>query len=172
MESDEELMDAVARGDERALGALVERHAAGLHAHLVRSCGSRDDAEDLLQETWVRVARGARTYRAGRPVRPWLHGIAANLANDLWRRRAVRRRLLREAPPEPPARGLAALDGLALRERVARLPERSREVLWLRFYAGLDEAEMAEALAIPRGTVKSRLHGAIRALRDGWEDAS
>lgn len=164
-------MGAVARGDERALGVLVERHAAGLHAHLVRACGSRDDADDLLQETWVRVARSARTYRTGRPVRPWLHGIAANPANDLWRRRTVHRRLARAAPSEPPARDLEASEGLALRERVTRLPERLREVLWLRFYAGLDEAEMAEALVIPRGTVKSRLHGAIRALREGWEDA-
>jgi RNA polymerase sigma-70 factor (ECF subfamily) len=52
-----------------------------------------------------------------------------------------------------------------------RLPDRLREVLVLRFYADLDEAEMAEALGIPRGTVKSRLHGAIRELRRGWEGA-
>jgi RNA polymerase sigma-70 factor (ECF subfamily) len=58
-----------------------------------------------------------------------------------------------------------------LRDRLARLPERQREVLVLRYYDGLDEAEMAEALGVPRGTVKSRLHGAIRALRQGWEGA-
>jgi RNA polymerase sigma-70 factor (ECF subfamily) len=171
MESDEELMAAVARGDERALGALVERHAAPLHAHLARACGSRVDADDLLQETWVRVARGARTYRTGQPVRPWLHGIAAHLANDLWRRRAVRARLAPQVASDPPS-GLGPLDGLALRERVARLPERLREVVWLRYYADLDEAEMAAALDVPRGTVKSRLHGAIRALRADWEGES
>jgi len=172
MESDEELMAAVARGDERALGALVDRHAARIHAHLVRVCGSRDDADDLLQETWVRVARGARTYLTGRPVRPWLYGVASHLASDLRRRRAVRARAAAEAVHEPPPPVFGALDGLALRERLARLPERLREVVWLRYYAGLDEAEMAEALAIPRGTVKSRLHGAIRALKDGWEGES
>ena len=59
MESDEELMTAVARGEERALATLVERHAARLHAFLVRIAGSRDDADDLLQDTWVRVARVA-----------------------------------------------------------------------------------------------------------------
>ena len=163
-------MAAVARGDERALGALVDRHAVRLHAHLVRACGSRDDADDLLQETWVRVARGARTYRTGRPVRPWLYGIASNLANDWWRRRAVRARAAASAPAEPAPRGPEPAETLALRERVARLPERQREVVWLRYFAGLDEGEMAEALGIPRGTVKSRLHGAIRALQDGWED--
>jgi RNA polymerase sigma-70 factor (ECF subfamily) len=170
MESDEELMAAVARGDERALGALVDRHAGRIHAHLVRVCGSRDDADDLLQETWVRVARGARTYRSERPVRPWLYGIASHLASDLRRRRAVRARAGAEAAADPPPRALGPLDGLALRERLARLPDRLREVVWLRYYAGLDEAEMAEALAIPRGTVKSRLHGAMRLLRQGWED--
>lgn len=169
MESDEELMAAVARGDERALGALVDRHAARIHAHLVRVCGSRDDADDLLQETWLRVARGARTWRPDRPVRPWLYGIASHLATDLQRRRAVRRRAVAEGVHEPPPPGYGPLEGLALRERLARLPERLREVLWLRYYAGLDEAEMAAALGIPRGTVKSRLHGAIRALKDGCE---
>jgi RNA polymerase sigma-70 factor (ECF subfamily) len=172
MESDEELMAAVARGDERALGALVDRYAARIHAHLARACGSRDDADDLLQETWVRVARGARTYRSERPVRPWLYGIASHLAADLHRRRAVRARAAAAGAHEPAPAALGALDGLALRERVARLPERLREVVWLRYYAGLDEAEMAAALAIPRGTVKSRLHGAIRALQDGWEEES
>lgn len=163
-------MTAAARGDERALGALVDRYAARIHAHLVRICGSRDDADDLLQETWLRVARGARTWRPDRPVRPWLYGIASHLATDLWRRRAVRTRAAAtgaHGPPPPPDR---PLEGLALRERVARLPERLREVVWLRYYAGLDEAEMATALGIPRGTVKSRLHGAIRTLKDGWED--
>lgn len=162
-------MAAVARGDERALGALVDRHAVRIHAHLVRVCGSRDDADDLLQETWVRVARGARTHRAGSPVRPWLYGIASNLANDLWRRRAVRARAAAGALAEPTAPAPGALEGLALRQRLERLPERLREVVWLRYYAGLDEAEMAQALGIPRGTVKSRLHGAIRALKEGWE---
>lgn len=159
-------MAAVARGDERALGALVDRHAVRLHAHLVRVCGSRDDADDLLQETWLRVARAARTYRAGRPVRPWLYGIASNLANDHWRRRAVRSRAPATMLAEPAPRALGAAEGLALRERVSRLPERLREVVWLRYYAGLDEAEMAEALGIPRGTVKSRLHAAIRGLQE------
>jgi RNA polymerase sigma-70 factor (ECF subfamily) len=166
MESDEELMAGVARGEARALGSLVERHGARLHAHLARMTGSIDDADDLLQETWVRVARSARTYEPGRAVRPWLFGVATNLARDLGRRRAVRARAVL-APPDPP--GAAAMERIALRERVARLPERLRQVVLLRFYEDLGEAEMAEALGIPRGTVKSRLHGAIRALRQGWE---
>ncbi len=172
MESDEELMTLVARGDERALGALVERHAGRMHAHLVRMTGSGEDAEDLLQETWLRVARAARSFEPGRAVRPWLLGIASNLARDLHRRRAVRRRFASEAHDESEPAPARPLETLALRDRVGRLPDRLREVLWLRYHEDLSEAEMAEALGIPRGTVKSRLHGAIRELKRGWEDAS
>ena len=172
MESDEELMAAIARGEERALAALVARHAERLHAFLVRVTGSRDDADDLLQDAWIRVARGAPTFDPHRRARPWLYGIAANLARDLQRRRSVRLRAAYELRSEPaPAAPLRPLDRIDLRERLARLPERLREVLVLRFYGDLDEAELGEALGIPKGTVKSRLHGAIRALRSGWEGA-
>jgi len=171
MESDEELMRAVAQGDERALASLVERHAARIHAFLARVLGDRDDADDLLQDTWMRVARGARGFDASRKVRPWLYGIAANLARDQHRRRAVRVRALREGTLEASQAQTAPkpVERIDMRERLARLPERLREVLVLRYFDGLDEAEMADALGIPRGTVKSRLHGALRELRQGWE---
>lgn len=163
-------MAAVARGDEGALGILVGRYGARLHAHLARLAGSADDADDLLQETWLRVARSAHAYEPGRPLRPWLYGIASNLARDLHRRRAVRGRhaLERRAADPPPAR--SPLERIDLGRRLARLPDRLREVVLLRYYEDLSEAEMAEALGVPRGTVKSRLHGAIRELKRGWRD--
>jgi RNA polymerase sigma-70 factor (ECF subfamily) len=170
MESDEELMAAIARGEEHALGVLIERHARGLFGFLLRVSRDRDDAEDLLQDTWIRVARGARTFDSARRVRPWLYGIAANLARDAFRRRAVRVRASGETRAEgttqPPFRPIERMD---MRARLLRLPDRLREVLVLRFYQGFDEAEMADALGVPRGTVKSRLHAAIGALRRDWE---
>jgi RNA polymerase sigma-70 factor (ECF subfamily) len=171
MESDEELMQAVARGDERALGNLVERYAVRIHAFLTRVVGNRDDADDLLQDTWMRVARGAHSFDPTRRVRPWLYGIATNLARDLQRRRAVRVRALQEgtleaSQPQPVQRPVDRID---MHTRLARLPERLREELVLRYFDGLDEAEMADALGSPRGTVKSRLHAALRALRENWE---
>ena len=171
MASDEELMRAVGQGDEHALASLVERYAARIHAFLTRVTGDRDDADDLLQDTWMRVARGARGFDTARLVRPWLYGIAANLARDLHRRRAVRLRAVQQGNvgSGEAAPAFRPVDRLDLRERLARLPERLREVLVMRYFDGLDEAEMAEALGIPRGTVKSRLHGAIRELRQGWE---
>jgi len=162
-------MGAVARGDERALGSLIERYAARIHAHLCRMTGDRDDADDLLQETWVRVARGARGFDPTRRVRPWLYRIASHLATDLHRRRQVRARAalvppVAQAPPRE-------VEGIDLRERLAQLPHRLREVVLLRYYGDLGEAEMAEALGVPRGTVKSRLHDALRALKRGLGDA-
>ena len=169
MRSDEDLMAAVASGDETALAALIDRYAASVHAYLLRHCGNREDADDLLQETWVRVARSARHFDTARRFRSWIYGIATNLARDLFRRRTTRERALRDLATHPPAAPRAdSVDHGELRERIAKLPENMRAVLLLRYYEGMSEAEMAEALEIPRGTVKSRLHAALRELRGGY----
>jgi len=169
MRSDEDLMAAVASGDETALTALIDRYAANVHAYLLRHCGNREDADDLLQETWVRIARSARSFDTARRFRSWIYGIATNLARDLFRRRLTRERALRDLAAQPPAAPSAdSVDRSELRERVAELPENMRAVLLLRYYEGMSEAEMAEVLDIPRGTIKSRLHAALRELRSGY----
>jgi RNA polymerase sigma-70 factor (ECF subfamily) len=166
MRSDEDLMAAVASGDETALTALIDRYAANVHAYLLRHCGIREDADDLLQETWVRVARSAKSFDTARRFRSWIYGIASNLVRDGFRRRITKERALRELSTYPPAEpGADSVDRGELRERVAELPENMRAVLLLRYYEGMSEAEMAEALDVPRGTVKSRLHAALRRLR-------
>jgi len=169
MRSDEDLMEAVASGDESALTALIDRYAASVHAYLLRHSGNRDDADDLLQETWVRVARSAKRFDTTRRFRSWVYGIATNLARDRFRRRVTRERALRELSAHPPATpGTDAVDRSELREHIAELPENMRAVLLLRYYEGMSEAEMAEALDVPPGTVKSRLHAALRKLRSGY----
>jgi RNA polymerase sigma-70 factor (ECF subfamily) len=169
MRSDEDLMAAVASGDETALTALIDRYAASMHAYLLRHSGSREDADDLLQETWVRVARSAKSFDTARRFRSWIYGIATNLARDLFRRRVTKERALRTLATNPPATASAdSADRGELRARIAELPENMRAVLLLRYYEGMSEAEMAEALEIPRGTVKSRLHAALRELRGGY----
>ena len=82
MASDEELMKRVALGDSDALAGLLERHSSRVHGYLVRYTHSRTDADDLLQETWIRVARSARQFDSGRRFRTWLYGIATNLGRD------------------------------------------------------------------------------------------
>ncbi len=169
MRSDEDLMAAVASGDETALAALIDRYAASVHAYLLRHSGNREDADDLLQETWVRVARSARSFDTARRFRSWIYGIATNLARDLFRRRMTRERALRTLAMNPPATsGADSADRGELRERIAELPDNMRAVLLLRYYEGMSEAEMAETLGVPRGTIKSRLHAALRRLRGGY----
>ena len=166
MRSDEDLMTAVARGDEAALAALIDRYATRVHAYLLRHSGNREDADDLLQETWVRIARSAKSFDSARRFRSWIFGIATNLARDLFRRRTTKERALRTlamSPPVAPAADSADRD--ELRARIAQLPENMRAVLLLRYFEGMNEAEMADVLEIPRGTVKSRLHAALRELR-------
>ena len=164
-------MKRVALGDPAALAGLVERHSARVHAYLVRYTRSREDADDLLQETWIRVARSARRFDPARRFRTWLYGIATNLGRDLFRRRGSRARGLLDAAAQaqatpPPEAGIA--ERRELRERIAKLPERMREVVLLRYFEGMNEAEMSAALGIARGTVKSRLHSALGRLREGY----
>ncbi|CAG0980711.1 ECF RNA polymerase sigma factor SigW [Myxococcaceae bacterium] len=160
-------MRAVARGEEAALCLLVERHSAPLHAYLVRLCGDGAEAEDLLQESWLRVVRGASGFDPERRFRSWLYGIATHVARDRFRRSRARGgahvplpTTIAAAPSEP--RSLARVD---LRGRLAELPERLRQTLVLRYYEGMDEPEIAKTLGVARGTVKSRLHAAVAALR-------
>lgn len=168
MESDEELMQGVARGEDAALRALVARHAVPLHAYLARLCGDAAEAEDLAQESWMRIVRSASSFEPSRRFRTWAWGIATNVARDRFRR--VR---ARGGPHAPLVAGTAASGGgesrsiarVDLRGRLAELPERLRQALLLRYYDGMSEPEIAETLGIARGTVKSRLHAAVAALR-------
>ncbi len=105
-------------------------------------------------------------FDTARRFRSWIYGIATNLARDLFRRRMTRERALRDLATHPPAAsGADPVDRRELRERIAGLPENLRAVLLLRYYEEMSEAEMAAILEVPRGTIKSRLHEALRRLR-------
>jgi RNA polymerase sigma-70 factor (ECF subfamily) len=166
--SDEDLMVRVQAGDPQALAALIDRWRGPLYAFLWRRAG--DGADDLFQESWIRVARARDRFDRSRRFSTWLFQIANNLCRDRWRRLDARRRALDSFHQETRATGSdVAAPSLPAEDRLARrieaLPERLREVLVLRYYQDQSEAEIAEILGIPRGTVKSRLHAAVRAAR-------
>jgi len=168
--SDGRLMQRVAQGDASALAPLVARWRGPLFGFLARRAGE-SDAEDLFQETWIRVVRHGARFDPARRFSTWLFQIANNLCRDRARRLAVRERYRRahraEARDDPARRAAAPLAlRLDVRERVARLPDRLREVLVLRYYRELPEKEIAAVVGIPPGTVKSRLHAAVKALRE------
>lgn len=168
--SDEELMAQLQEGDERALAQLMQRYQGPLYGFLSRRVGSA--ADDLFQETWIRIVRARERFDTERRFAAWLYQIANNLCRDRYRRVDAMRRAvdsfraedetLREAPATP-----ALAEGDSMRERVLALPDRLREVLVLRYYEDLGEEEMSRVLGVPRGTIKSRLHAAVKALREG-----
>jgi len=170
--TDEDLFREWQQGSAGALEALVQRYHAPLIAHLFRLLGDVHLAEDLAQETFVRLVRATQVYRYPRPFRPWLYTIARRLALNERRRASYR---YEEPRAQLPA---AALDAPDPAEWLERLEQRSllqqalaglsfeqREVLSLRFGEGLDVNETAVLLGIPAGTVKSRTFAALHHLR-------
>ena len=148
---------------------LYRRWSTPLHRFLVRATSGRD-AEDLQQETWLRVVRAAPRFDPGRRFSTWLFQIALNLTRDLARRvtaEPLPESALEEASLASPgvadrAAGVdAALDA---RRLLGALPEPQREVVLLRVLHDLGEDETAAILGCPRGTVKSRLHHAMERL--------
>lgn len=165
-------MTAVQAGDRPALGRLVERHHRPLIGYLYRlSGGDRPLAEDLAQETFVRLLRGS-CYQVGRPFKPWLYAIATNLARDHFKAAYTRHTVAPvetadpvDAAPGPEEVALAAEQGGEVAVALRRLGPEYRAALLLRFYGDLSLQEIAIALDVPLGTVKSRLSVGCRRLR-------
>jgi RNA polymerase sigma-70 factor (ECF subfamily) len=132
-----------------------------LTSYFLRRHRSVQTAEDLLQETFLRLMRQVdRCLSAGSP-RGYLFGIARHVSADAWRRaQPPVQKTIELAAPQPDARLEAA------RETIANLPTLQREILDLRFQHDLSYAEIAEALGVPVGTVRSRLHNALEMVRE------
>jgi len=136
------------------------------------------DAEDAAQDGFVKAWRALGRFREGAPFRPWLLRIVANEASN--RRRSAGRRAglaLRAATeepsggaaPSPEAALLSAEQRATLLAAVEGLPDEQRDVVALRYFLGLSEAEVAETLGIPQGTVKSRTARALERLRETYD---
>ena len=178
-ESDESLMERYQAGDPVAFEALLRRYRAPIFGLLHRCVGERARAEDLLQETWLRVVAAAPRWEPRARVRTWLYAIARNLAVDEARRGGHRPRPT--ADPEgnapdgpdtlpsddlPPDRGAdSALLRPKLEAALAALPAEQREVFVLREYAGVPFQEIAQITGAPEATVKSRMRYALEGLR-------
>ncbi|MCI0371196.1 MAG: sigma-70 family RNA polymerase sigma factor [candidate division NC10 bacterium] len=179
--TDEELMRAVQAGDEAAFALLYRRYERRLLAFLVPYVGDTAFAEDLLQETFLRVFRQRASYEPRAPLRTWLYAIARNLALDQFRRRRSHRESASplgeetqvgrdpERLPDPAPDALGVLTGreaaTALRAALLDLPEEDRAVILLSRLEGLRYREIAEILGSTEGAVKVRAHRALLALR-------
>jgi RNA polymerase sigma-70 factor (ECF subfamily) len=168
--------DAVARsrdGDLDAYAVLVARYT--LRAHRAAwLLGAGEDADDVVQEAFVKAFRGLPKFRAGEPFAPWLLSIVANETKNLLRSRHRRNALtLRLSALEPDgATPDTPFDEAVAGERRAKLlaavnalPDRERQVLICRYFLDLSEAETAQVLRWPLGSVKSRTSRALGRLR-------
>ncbi len=175
-ESDADLASRVAAGppgDGEALRALHGRYAERLYGVAYRILRDAGEAQDVLQETWIRLCRHAGRYDPSRSLSAWLLRIAGNLARNRRRWLRVRRWVaLPTTPAEEPADARSPLgdaeasdDRGRLREALECLRPRQRDALLLHYSEGMSIEDVAQALGIPVGTVKTEMHRGRMKLR-------
>ncbi len=170
LESDlETLMARYQHGDFGAATALVNRLSPQLHRFFFVQFASRTDADDLLQETWLRIHEARHTYRVGEPVLPWLYAIARHIRVDHYRkarRTTAREKQLEEMPDISAALSRGSGETGDLRALLAPLPESQREVIEMLKVDGMSLEEVARATSSSVGSVKQKAHRAYEKLRE------
>ena len=172
--SDNDLLKAIARGDEGALADCYDRYRLILFSLILRILHDRAEAEDCLQDVFVQVWRRAKDFdeTRGRAF-TWLATIARSRALDRLRSSASRTRIAAEAETWPQeSTGDAAADALrseegeTVRQALAELPEEQRRALFMAYFEGLTQSEIAARLGDPLGTVKTRMRAGLSKLRE------
>lgn len=168
--TDEALMAAIQAGDRQAYAQVVNNHVRPVNRYIVRMLGSQSDAEDIAQETFLRLWTQAHTWQPGKAaLSTWLHRIAHNLCIDYLRRdkSGVSSEYLDDyATEESPEKSFAQKAGLeALEKAMQQLPERQRSALILTHYQGLANREVAEIMDISVDALESVLARARRSLK-------
>jgi RNA polymerase sigma-70 factor (ECF subfamily) len=168
---DRQLVSAYLRDrEENAFRALYRRHSSLLYGSILRLArGDAEEAQELLQLTWIRAAENLHRFRWESSLRSWLTGIAINCHRDALRRRKRRRTdpiesVTIEALPSLP-RSHREIGRLDLERAIAQLPDGYREVLLLHDVEGYTHDEIGEMMGIRNGTSKSQLSRARRAVR-------
>ncbi len=173
--ADEDLISLVGTGDPTAFATLYERHSRAAYSLAHRMMGERQASEDLTQEAFIKVWRGAGSYRAGRgSVRTWILSIVHNRGIDQLRSKASRRRTQEKveasaARTQPSEEAFAETWRNTRRERVREalraLPGEQLKVLELAYFSGYTHAEIARLLNLPLGTIKGRIRLGLQKMR-------
>ena len=194
MKDSQELGSIVGRARNRdidALEILVDRYSARLYGFLFRMTGQPEDAEDLVQEVFVRMVKSIARYEEDGRFEAWLFRIAANLGRDRGRRqkrnpvvgsieadstetagdRSEHRIELAPRHQDPEQRMTLTEDIVRLQAALNRLPTEEREVVMLRHYTDMSFAEIADLMASPLGTALARAHRGLAKLRK-WMESS
>ena len=185
--NDMELLRRYAAGEEGAFQELVSQYKDGLYAFLRRFLNQPDLVDDVFQETFMQLYVSRDSFDQSRPLRPWLFTIAANKAKDALRRMqridSANLGSMFDSDEHSIDDVLNTLDhdehmpyddlikdetAAAVKRVISRMPEKLREILILAYFHKFAYAEIARILAIPVGTVKSRLHTAVGRFAEDW----
>jgi len=169
--SDDSLILRLAAGDDTAFALLLDRHLGMIHRLAWRLLGDRAEAEDVAQESFLRLWNNAAGWRVGEAgLKSWLYRVAFNLCHDRLRRRRL---VLMDEPSESvdpaPRPGEAMIEderGAAVRRALDSLPERQRAALILSYYEEMSQAEAAGLLEISEEALESLLARGRRKLRE------
>jgi len=183
--SDEHLLTRFISGDNNAFDELINRYYKQIFRFLVRFTGKQHLAEDLIQDVFIKVYRSANTFDTTRRFRPWLYQIAANRARDAIRsagrsekqltlvdseeRELTLDYLASDDSPSPDRELISQETSEKVRDALMAIPEQLREILILAYYDKLPYKDISDALGIPLGTVKSRLHNAVATFGEDWK---
>jgi RNA polymerase sigma-70 factor (ECF subfamily) len=171
--ADDDLISLVQTGDAEAFATLYDRHSRAAFSLAYRMMGERQAAEDLAQEAFLKVWRGAGSYRGGRgSVRTWILSIVHNRGVDLLRSMATRRRtqdkIEASAPKSEPSEAFTETWRNSQRDQVRKalntLPQEQLKILELAYFSGYTHVEIAELLGVPLGTVKGRMRLGLKKL--------
>jgi RNA polymerase sigma-70 factor, ECF subfamily len=172
--ADEDLISLVEGGDAEAFAVLYDRHGRPAYSLAYRMMGEKQAAEELAQNAFIKVWRGAGSYRAERAsVRTWILSIVHNRGIDQLRSHASRRRLQEKIeasaassqPSEAFAETWRNTQSEQVREALNTLPKEQLKILELAYFSGYTHVEIAELLGVPLGTVKGRMRAGLKKMR-------
>jgi RNA polymerase sigma-70 factor, ECF subfamily len=172
--ADEDLMPLVEVGDAEAFATLYDRHGRMAYSLAYRMMGEKQQAEDVVQEAFIKVWRSAGGYRVGRgSVRTWILSIVHNSGIDQIRSHARRGRMQDKveasAPTSEPSEAFAETwrntQQEQVREALNTLPQEQLKILELAYFSGYTRVEIAERLELPLGTVKERMRLGLQKIR-------
>ncbi len=189
--ADEQLLrEYQVTGEQELLATLIHRYERELYNYLRRFLGDASLAEDAFQATFLQVHLKCHSYDGKRRLRPWLYTLATNQAIDLQRRNKRHQLISLDRPQQAAHAEVGSLmqmlesgdrspaEHVDVRERiewvrnaVAKLPEQLSAAIRLVYFRGMKYREAAEELAVPVGTVKSRLHFAVKQLGTAWDES-
>ena len=182
-QADEDLMVLYQKGEVRAFEVLLSRHRKPVYNFVLRFVGDKETAEDLLQETFMRVIKGAEAYKRQAKFTTWVYTIARNLCVDQSRRRKHRKHASLDAPLDASEESGTLMDVIpgnemasdrktvnkqlhaTMQKAIAELSEEQREVFLMREFLDMPFKQIADVVGVPENTVKSRMRYALEKLR-------